>query len=303
VPDTKEPDFLNRRILSEDFSVYTALFDPAPGEAPKSLRGDMSVNYSNLLSPVVREIARLLPGARLIYTLRQPVERLWSNLKFTYGTFSGRVMRRPPLGKFLRACHCARFTRRNDYLGVMRIWSNAFGNDALHVDLFDRMEQDPTGYVRDVLAHLGADADWTIPAELLEVRIHSTEALAMPDVFRWYVSSQWLESTRQLNDALGGRVSHWVDAMAQAAGGRTVSRRLLRELNRCVLSLPERLAYAAYDARRNAALVRRLRELTRSDLAPAQLPAVKADPAPRLNSNRPPLLRPAPVLTRSQSAR
>ena len=302
VPDTKEPDFLNRRILSESFSAYTTLFDPPAGEPPRPLRGDMSVNYSNLRAPVVREIARLLPGARLIYTLRQPVDRLWSNLKYTYGTFSGRVMHHAPIGRFLRACHCARFTRRNNYMEVMRIWSEAFGQDALHVDLFDQMEQDAPAYVRRVLEHLGADTDWSVPSELMNMRIHSTEALTMPDVFRWYVSSQWLESTRQLNDALGGQVTHWVDAMEQAAAGTTVSRRLLRELNRCILSLPERLAYAAYNSYRERALITRLREvsLTATDIAAQTSPGMLTAKRPA-GLNRPPLLRPVASLTPSQS--
>lgn len=265
LPDSKEPDFLNRRILSEPFSNYTELFDPPPGKEPKPLRGDMSVNYSNLLTPVVRKIGQLLPGAKLVYTVRHPVDRLWSSLKYTYGTFSGKVMRHVPLAKFMRACHCSRFTRRNDYFAVIQRWGEVFGAESLHVDLFDRIEADPRGYIYDVLAHLGADTTFEIPAELLEVKIHSTDVMEMPDIFRWYVSCQWLESTKRLNELLDGRVSHWVETMAQDASRSTFSRRLLREFNRSILSLPEKLAYAAYDAQRQRALVKRLDDVLRHD--------------------------------------
>jgi hypothetical protein len=289
VPDSKEPDFLNRRILTEPFSVYTRLFDPAPGQRARRLRGDMSVNYSNLLDPVVRQIARLLPDAKLIFTVRHPVDRFWSSLKYTYGTFSNRVLSRTPVVRFLRSCHSPRFTRRNDYLAVMRRWSAAFGADRLHVDLFDRIESDPRGYVRDVLAHLGADTTWDVPEELLDVRIHSTAPIEMPAAFRWYLTREWLEPTRRLNDALDGRVSHWVAEMEQVAAEVTPSRRMLRLVNRTILSLPDRLAYAAYDARRNAALERRFHEL---------LPTIRsATPQPVAAPEK--VLRPRPAARRS----
>jgi hypothetical protein len=289
VPDVKEPDFLNRRILTEPFSVYTRLFDPAPGETARPLRGDMSVNYSNLLDPAVRKIATMLPDAKLVFTIRHPVDRFWSMLKYTYGTFSHHVLRRPPIVRFLRSCHNPRFTRRNDYLAVMRRWSAAFGVGRLHVDLFDRIEADPRGYVRDVLTHLGADATWQIPDELIDVHIHSTAPIVMPDAFRWYLSMEWLEPTRRLNDALDGRVSHWVEQMEQTAAEATPSRRMLRLVNRAILSLPDRLAYAAYDAKRNRALERRFNEL---------LPTIpKVTPEPVAAPER--VQRPRPATRRS----
>lgn len=261
VPVNKEPDFFNRRILSEDFSVYLRLIRGPLDQPARAIRGDLSVNYSNLTPPVVREIARLIPDARLIYTLRNPVDRVWSQLKFSYGSFQNRVIQKIPVFQFLRNCEKIRVTRRTDYLWVVNTWKEAFSEQALHVDLYDRIEQDSRGYVRDVLRHIGADSDWKSPEELHEFCIHSTSDHDMPPILRWYLSRQWLESTRRLNDAFEGRMSHWVEAMTADAGRSTLSWRVFRELNRRIITVPKRMAYRAYDLHRSHALVRKLREI------------------------------------------
>jgi hypothetical protein len=275
LPDIKEPDFFNRRILTEDPAGYFDLYRRRAAGSARTIRGDMSVNYSILRPPAVAQVGRVLSGARVVYTIRNPVERLWSQLKYDYTFFSHRPLTRIPLMRFLRECESPRLTRRNEYLQVIRDWSNAFGDAAMHVELFDRIEQDPIGYVRDILRHIGADPNFQIPSELLSTCVNATAEREMPGVLRWYLSAQWLPPTERLNDYLGGAVSHWVQSMREEARAVTGSRRVVRALNRAILSLPYRLAYKCYDRWRHRALMRRYTELfpvVRSPNSPSQVP-------------------------------
>jgi hypothetical protein len=46
-----------------------------------------------------------------------------------------------------------------------------------------------------------------------------------------------------LNDLLGGTVLHWAEEMRRIRGKTRPSWRILKEVNRILLSLPERLTY------------------------------------------------------------
>jgi len=170
------------------------------------------------------------------------------------------------LVEFLRQLERPRSRLSSDYSRTIRIWSKAFGKNALHVDLFDGLRDDPEGYVNGVLRHIGAATPWTPPAKFLNKKFFATKSLVdhereIPELVRWYIADQLLEPTERLNELLEGRISTWVDEMRRIRGRTRLSWRILRELNRTILSVPEGLAYEAYHAVLDVRLWRRWRRL------------------------------------------
>ena len=164
IGDRKEMDyFFMPRMLRHDLSWYEAHFDPARGEEPKPVRGEISPRYSRLKSWQVRRIAELLPDLRIILTLRHPIERVWSQTLYDFGRLQGRDIRRVGSVQFLRQLERARSRLSSDYFRTIKIWSNAFGREALHIDFFDRLRDDPEAYINDILKHIGAATPWALP--------------------------------------------------------------------------------------------------------------------------------------------
>ena len=86
----------------------------------------------------------------------------------------------------------------------------------------------------------------------------------MPELVRWYIADQLLEPTELLNDILEGRVSTWVEELRAIRGATRLSWRLMKEINRNILSIPEAVAYNAYHAILDVRLWRRWRQLQAS---------------------------------------
>jgi hypothetical protein len=211
----------------------------------------------------------LLPGLRIILTLRHPIERAWSQALLDFGYVIGRDIRKISAIDFVRQIERARNRLSSDYRRTIRIWSNAFGQEALHIDFFDRLRDDPQAYVNDVLRHIGARAPWALPARFMKTKVHATNSLVrhnreIPEVVQWYIADRLLEPTKRLNELLEGRVSGWVDEMRAIRGKARLSWRILREVNVTMLSVPERLAYEAYHVVRDVRLWWRWRQLVRS---------------------------------------
>jgi len=243
--------FFMADMLRHDFDWYEAHFEPNDGDEPKAVRGEISPGYGRLKAWHVNRIAKLLPDLRLILTLRHPIERVWSQALLEFGYLGGRDIQKISSIDFLRQVERARNRLSSDYRRTIEIWSNAFGRDALHIDLFETLQDDPQTYVDSILRHIGASTPWAVPAQFINSKVHATTSLVrqrrdIPEVVEWYIADRLLEPTERLNELLQGRVSSWVEDMRTIRGNARLSWRILRELNRTLLALPERLAYEVY---------------------------------------------------------
>jgi hypothetical protein len=240
-------------MLRHDFNWYEAHFAPDDGGDPKPVRGEISPGYGRLKAWQVNRIAKLLPDLRLILTLRHPIERVWSQAVLEFGYLEGRDIRKISSIEFLRQVERARSRLSSDYRRTIQIWSNAFGRDAVHIDLFETLESDPQTYVDGILRHIGASTPWAVPAQFITSKVHATSHLVrkrrdIPEVVQWYIADRLLEPTKRLNELLQGRVSSWVEDMRTIRSKTRLSWRILKEMNRTLLAPPERLAYEAYHA-------------------------------------------------------
>jgi hypothetical protein len=139
----------------------------------------------------------------------------------------------------------------------------------LHIAFFEQLRDDPEGYVNSVLRHIGAATPWTPPAKFVKKKVLAIKSVVghereIPELVRWYIADQLLGPTERLNDLLQGRVSSWVDEMRTIRGTTRLSWRILRDLNRTILSAPEWLAYEAYHAILDVRLRRRWRQFQRT---------------------------------------
>lgn len=263
----KEMDFFFlRKMLSHDLEWYEAHFAETDAASPKPIRGEISPLYARLKGWQVKRIASLLPDAKIVLTVRHPIDRVWSQAVYEFGHHSHRDIRRVGALEFLRQVERQRSRLSSDYCRTIRIWSNAFGNDALHIALFDQLRADPNTYINNILKHIGASTPWSVPADLLQKKVWATNNLVkherkIPELVRWYIADRLFKPTQRLNELLDGRVSKWVDEMREVREQGRFRWRLLKHLNRAVLSIPETLAYEAYHAALDVRLLRRWRHL------------------------------------------
>ena len=274
IGDRKEMDFFFMpRMLHHGLNWYAAHFEPPSGEGPKPVRGEISPRYARLKQWQVRRIAELFPDLRIILTLRHPIKRAWSQALYEFGHLTKRDVRTVRPFEFMRQLERARSRLSSDYPRMVRIWSRAFGREALHVDFFDRLRDDPQSYVNDVLKHIGASTPWSLPDSFVNKKVWATNTLVkhepeIPEVVRCYIADRLLKPTEQLNEMLEGRVTNWVEEMRVLRSRRRPGWKLLEAVNRILFALPERTAYEAYHAALDVRLCLRWRRI-RAELSPA----------------------------------
>jgi len=105
-----------------------------------------------------------------------------------------------------------------------------------------------------------------LPFKFVKNRVFATTGLInqerkIPELARWYIADQPLGHTEQLNEVLNGRASSRVEELCNIRGKTRLGWRILKELNRSVLSVPEALAHRAYHVVLDVRLRRRWQHL------------------------------------------
>ena len=130
---------------------YASLFDPS---AP--VRGESSPAYTSPDHPEAAErMARVVPDARLLYLVRDPVDRAVS--QYRHHARDG-TERRPMHLALLDPD--SQYLARSRYHERIRPFLARYRRDRLLVVVQERLRDDRRDALRRVYAHVGADPDW-----------------------------------------------------------------------------------------------------------------------------------------------
>ncbi|HEY3645754.1 MAG TPA: sulfotransferase [Gammaproteobacteria bacterium] len=164
LPATKELNFFYRDLPRP---WYEQQFEGArPGQA----RGDISPNYM-ALPGVAERMSELLPEARIICMLREPVSRARS--QYGMATQLGNIPADTPFIEAFR--HNLQFIKeRGRYTELISRFSRYYPlGEQLLVLLYDDLLADPHGFFRAICRHIGVDEDYA-PADLAD-RVRASE--------------------------------------------------------------------------------------------------------------------------------
>jgi len=266
MPTPKQTEFFNRKILTNDLTWYRERFEQASGEPPLPVRGEITPFYCRLPEPCVKSIANLLPNVKLLLSIRNPIERTWSQVVYDFAYHRKTPLDTVTPGQIIRHIDRQRTILYNDYVRMIRIWSGAFGEQALHLELYDDLCSEPVEFIRRIVSHLGLPMNWDPPADLMRTKVLSGVELVgqkggVPDYIRWHLSKQYYDAVIDLNSLLGGKVESWLPEMDEWRNRGRVSWRARGTINRALLELPERLAYAVYSVWNGQRIVGRIARL------------------------------------------
>jgi hypothetical protein len=132
---------------------YRAQFAPAP---PGTRAGEITPAYAILEPAVVAELQAAFPAARLIYLIRNPIERAWSSALMALPRAEMSFEEASDTW-FIDHFNAAGSVRRGDYEACLRTWHRFYDREAILVLTFDEILADPRGVLRRCLTHIGAD--------------------------------------------------------------------------------------------------------------------------------------------------
>jgi hypothetical protein len=220
-PRAPEPKFfLVDEVYARGLDYYSERF--FLDGAHVAIRGEKSANY--LESPIVpTRIARDLPSVKLIFILREPVERAFSN--FLWSTRNGHetlsfaeaidreAERENSYAAKVRFARPYSYLSRGLYARLLQPYLKLFPREQIRIVLHDDIVSDPAGVALELMKFIGAKP--VLPPIDIRERVNTSrdrdetrDQLLAPDMRR-KLRDFYVEPNRELAALLGRDLVHW----------------------------------------------------------------------------------------------
>jgi hypothetical protein len=219
--EVKEIDFFsNEERWAKGVQWYSQHFDP---DAP--LRGESSTSYTRGdNAPVVAErISKVAPEVKLIYLVRDPIDRVRSD--YFHHRAKGRERR--DLAEVI-AVQGSPYVEASRYSTQLKPFVDTFGIDRIRVETQEQLLQDRDGSLAQIFDFVGVDPSFKSPAfdrlweqsegkgwaYSLALKVRSS-GIRLPPVLRW--PAQRIQRSRMLGGAKASAKPPELDARTREA--------------------------------------------------------------------------------------
>jgi hypothetical protein len=188
---------------------YATLFSPGPGQ----IAGEVTPRYAILDEHVVARIHALMPRARIIYLLRNPIHRMWSNaaMHFTKHGYQGlHTVHEEKIKTFLERQSAS---RQSDYLRTLQVWERFYSPQQIFIGFFDQLTQDPRALLRDIHNFLGVECSDRFIPETVHLKRNARQYPPMPDLIARALAHRHYEQLERLHERFANRyTADWLES-------------------------------------------------------------------------------------------
>jgi len=132
---------------------YRSLFRPGRGQ----ICGEATPRYATLPEKEIEHIRRLMPDLKIVYLLRDPIDRMWSDLAmFQRPRFGGRGLRRAEKENIRHFLGDRENLAHSRYAENLARWEKYFGPEQVFIGFQEEIVSQPEDLLHRVLAFLGA---------------------------------------------------------------------------------------------------------------------------------------------------
>lgn len=190
---------------------YTRLFRPGEGK----VTGEITPNYMILSKADVEHVHRLLPQARIILMIRNPIERAWSGSMMKAGEAAAAGSREDPAVTI----EGHRSRRLTDYSQALDNWSSRFPPEQIYVGFMEDVGRHPQLLLSSICEFLVVEMGEAF--ESAGKVVHRGSVTTMPAGVATRLAELYAPLTRDLEARFGGYAGFWAfcaDRLRTGAG-------------------------------------------------------------------------------------
>jgi hypothetical protein len=187
-----------------DFAWYAQLFAPKGA----AMSGDITPGYSTLQDDMVAQIAQAFPGLKIVFLIRDPVERFWSQLAMRIRN-SGANFDPEDWAAVNALLVSPEFALRSFPTQTAERWRKFFGREHVFIGQFEDLQTRADWLLGQILEFLRLE-----PAAVKELAPdHDRKAGAwkptMTSGIRERLAEHFSDELRRCAQEFGGHAAHW----------------------------------------------------------------------------------------------
>jgi hypothetical protein len=178
----------------------------------ESVYGEICPGYASLAPQVISEVVRRNPDLRIIYLLRDPIDRAWSSMAmhFRKSPQTISLRERSEIMKRLRSRKSYRHCAYDLNLGT---WQGFVKPENIYIGWFERIADEPEALLSEILGFLGAPTQ--ITSELVQQPINAGKGEAIDPALEREIAVMLKEDTSALHSRLNSPYTErWVERIA-----------------------------------------------------------------------------------------
>lgn len=176
------------------------------------LAGDITPLYSTLSAERIGIVRRHMPDLRLIYILRNPIDRAWSGLRKSAWYQKGENWLD---GKdedwLLKQVMRPEVLIRGNYPRAIDNWESVFPADRFLYLFFDDVTSKPEESLDRMYNFLGIAGAGARTAEKIAQKVNAAPERAMPDYVRQALQAHYAKQVESLESRFKRDLSHWLE--------------------------------------------------------------------------------------------
>lgn len=207
-PLGKEAHFWDRSHDKSAIADYLSRFADVA-----AIAGEITPSYAALPSSVVQEIHACNPQLRLIYLIRNPIDRAWSSALMALQRAQMTIDEASDAW-FSDHFHSAASLKRGDYQACLQTWRTIFPNEQLLILRFEQIITEPEFLLNRCFQHLGVAP--VAPEQLRQQGCHEPVFTGpghrLRSTLKPVLWALYQERIRQLAQYLGMDLSAWLSS-------------------------------------------------------------------------------------------
>ncbi|WP_310790073.1 sulfotransferase domain-containing protein [Candidatus Palauibacter polyketidifaciens] len=169
------------------------------------IRGEITPAYAILEPAVIRRVAEWMPDSRLIFMMRDPIDRAWSQARNGFPRWRGKPLESVSRDELVSFFNSDPVRRRSDYATCLRAWFEHFPREQFFFGFLDEIRERPEDVMRDLLGFLEAKVV-VADAESLEKPVNASAPVPMPGWVREHLEREYAFDADEVSELVGRQV-------------------------------------------------------------------------------------------------
>ena len=167
--------------------------------------GEVTPAYAVPPEERVRLINSWIPELRIIYIMRDPVLRAWSQAKKDFSRFFGKDLEQASEGELVSFFTKPAVAKRGDYLTCLRTWMKFYDLRQFFITFTEDLSNNPK-VLKAIFLFLGLNPEVELEWDEIRKPVHVGPDIHMPDRIRSLLIEMLYQQNDQLESLLGRKV-------------------------------------------------------------------------------------------------
>lgn len=216
INETKSRKFKNTGwLLNWYFSNYNDDWYLSLFDSYKGITGEITPDYSILNEANIKKMYDVAPNAKIIFLLRNPIQRAWSHYKFNKFVLDHADLNSKELDiqEIIYFINKDGQEKRSNYIQTLNRYTNFYPKEQILIGFFDSIKKNPENLLADIVDFIGGDSSNISNHCNLMTKNNASPTIEMPGEIEAYLKSRYYPMIKELSMTYGSYFDRWYNTL------------------------------------------------------------------------------------------